>query len=206
MREKIIMIFAYSLESIFQIITTDSFTVGLGWFLDNRFYTRDTSNCLVGSWKRYLEREISVSHYLFYILEFYLLISVVPIGDLFWLFVARFSVLVEGSLVSSLTIVKLFLWFGRPMIFTLALRGFSRLQIVSLFYPYIDEFISAAYYFVIEFVIVLAYFPHQRQVEGEGERQCGSWPWGSLVSKVFLAVGLGSVSYRWSSSASIASN
>ena len=42
------------------------------------------------------------------------------------LFVVCFSALVGGSLVSSLIIVELFLWSGRPMVFTLALRGFPR--------------------------------------------------------------------------------
>ena len=44
---------------------------------------------------------------------------------LIWLFVVHFSVLVGDSLVSLLIIVKLFLWSGRPVIFTLTLRGFS---------------------------------------------------------------------------------
>ena len=43
---------------------------------------------------------------------------------LIWLFVASFSALVGDFFISLLIIVKLFLWSGRPMVFTLALRGF----------------------------------------------------------------------------------
>ena len=45
---------------------------------------------------------------------------------LIWLFVARFSALVKDSLIFLLIIVELFFWSGRPVIFTLALRGLSR--------------------------------------------------------------------------------
>ena len=83
-RGEIIVIFTYPLESIFHIAIAYSFTVGSDWFLDSMFYARDTLNCLVGLGKRYLEREISVSHYMLYILESYLLVSIVPIGGLFW--------------------------------------------------------------------------------------------------------------------------
>ena len=83
-RGEIIVIFTYPLESIFHIAIAYSFTVGSDWFLDSRFYTHDTSNSLVGSSKWYLERETSVSHSLLYILGFHLLISIVPIGCLFW--------------------------------------------------------------------------------------------------------------------------
>ena len=58
------MIFAHLPKSIFQIATAESFTVESGLFLNNRFYTRDTLNYPVGLLKRYLEREISASHFL----------------------------------------------------------------------------------------------------------------------------------------------
>ena len=45
---------------------------------------------------------------------------------LIWLLVACFSILVGCFLVSSLIIVELFFWSRRPMVFTLALRGFPR--------------------------------------------------------------------------------
>ena len=77
------MIFAYPLESIFHIVTADLFTIGLGCLLESRFYTGDTSYCLVGSSKRYLEREVTILHYLLYILGFHLLVSIVPIEGLF---------------------------------------------------------------------------------------------------------------------------
>ena len=83
-RGKIIVIFAYPPESIFQIVTADLFTVGSGWFLDSRFYARDISNCSIGSSKRYLERKVSVLYYLLYILGFHLLVSIIPIEGLFW--------------------------------------------------------------------------------------------------------------------------
>ena len=44
---------------------------------------RDASNGLVGSGKRHMWIEISVSYYLFYILRFYLLVSIIPIRYLF---------------------------------------------------------------------------------------------------------------------------
>lgn len=46
-REKIIVIFTYPLESVrfFHIVIADLFIVGSSWFLDNRFYAHDTSNC-----------------------------------------------------------------------------------------------------------------------------------------------------------------
>ena len=45
---------------------------------------------------------------------------------LIWLFIAYFSALFGDSLVFLLIIVELFLWSGRLVIFTLALRGFPR--------------------------------------------------------------------------------
>ena len=44
--EKKFMIFAHPLENIFQIATTNSFTIELDRFLETNF-TRDTSNCPV---------------------------------------------------------------------------------------------------------------------------------------------------------------
>ena len=43
---------------------------------------------------------------------------------LIWWFVAQFSALIGDSFVSSLIIVELFLWYERPIVFILALRGF----------------------------------------------------------------------------------
>ena len=69
-RGKIIVIFARSLESVFHIATADSLTIGSDLFLDSMFYTCDTSNCLIGLSKRYLEGEISISHVLVSLKEF----------------------------------------------------------------------------------------------------------------------------------------
>ena len=50
---------------------------------------------------------------------------------LIWWFVAQFSALIGDSFVSSLIIVELFLWYERPIVFILALRGF-----LCLFFSY----------------------------------------------------------------------
>ena len=126
-RGKIIVIFAYSLESIFHITTADSFTVGSDWFLDSLFYVRDTS---IFGWIR---KKISLERdkcFTLSVLYFGVLSSCFYCTNwgfvLIWLFVACFSALVGGYLVSSLIIVELFLWSGWPVIFTLPLRGFPR--------------------------------------------------------------------------------
>lgn len=69
--------FSYTHQRVFfQIVTADSFTVRLDWFLDSSFYTNDTSNCLVGLSKRYLKKEISALHFSLFILGFHLLVSI----------------------------------------------------------------------------------------------------------------------------------
>lgn len=63
---EISVIFAYSLENVFQSATPNLFTIGF----DCRFYAHDALNCPVISGKKDLQRKISVSHYLLYILGF----------------------------------------------------------------------------------------------------------------------------------------
>ena len=126
--ERKLVIFAYPLESVFQITTTDSLTIGSGWFFGQQalrvWYFK-----LFG-WIRkkiYVERDkyFVLSALYFGILSF-CLYCINWEFVLIWLFVAYFNALVGGSHVSSLIIVELFLWPKRPMVFTLALRGFPR--------------------------------------------------------------------------------
>ena len=142
-RGKIIMIFAYPLESVFQIATANTFTIGSGWCFYSKFYTHDTSNYPVGLSKRYLERD---KCFAFYILYFGVSSSCLYCTNwgsvLIWLFVAYFSALVGDFFVSLLIIMKLFLWSGRLLIFFIAFRSGNRsgqaLKGLSLAY---DEFL-----------------------------------------------------------------
>jgi len=94
---------------------------------------------------------------------------------LIWLFVAHFSVLVGGSLVSLLIIVELF-FLDDPWFLPLHWRIFHVKQIVSLFslisilcfilywcssqvLASLGKLIFIANYSVIEFLIMLSYFP-----------------------------------------------
>ena len=102
-------------------------------------------NCEKDIW-----REISVSHPMFYILgvsSSYRLFCTNWGSVLIWLFVAYFSALVEDSLVSSLIIMKLFLWLGQYVIFTLTLKGFFKLNKVCLCF--------LNFYYVIYTLLVL---------------------------------------------------
>ena len=125
-RGKIIVIFIHLLESVFQIITVDSFIVGSDWFLESRFYTRDTFR-----FSGWIVKTISGEGdkcFSFFVLYFGVSSSCLYCKDwcsiLIWLFVTHFSVLVGDSLVSLLIIIELFIWSGRLVIFTLALKGF----------------------------------------------------------------------------------
>jgi len=63
----------------------NSFTIGSGGCLDNKFYTCDTSNCPIRLSKWYLEKEINVLHFLFCIWCFpSSCFSIVSIGAWFW--------------------------------------------------------------------------------------------------------------------------
>ena len=83
-RKEIIVIFAHPLETIFQIATADSFTVGSGWFLDSRFYTWyfKLSGWIVRKISREGDKYFTFSTLHFGVSSSYLFI--VSIGALFW--------------------------------------------------------------------------------------------------------------------------
>ena len=74
---------------------------------------------------------------------------------LIWLFVARFSALVGGSLVSSLIIVKLFLWSKTTCSFYPCIEGFSTLNKLCLCF-----FLNFYFVLYISLVLVTPFIPY----------------------------------------------